>query len=90
VILTVNAVIDGDNARHRSGGYESSGNGGAMLLSGDPFLHQPDVALLLFVSAALGAQGGLQDVMQLNLISNTILHIEHAEAVYFRCNTRIV
>ena len=63
MILTINTVIDGDNARHRSSGYESSGNGGAAFLSGDSLLHQPDVALLLFVSATLGAKGGFQNVM---------------------------
>ena len=83
MILTINTVIDGDDARHCSSGYESSGDGGATFLSSDSLLHQPDVALLLFVSATLGAKGGFQNVMQLDLVSDTILHVEHAEVMYF-------
>ena len=63
MILTIDAVIDWDDTQHRSGGYESSGDGGATFLPGDPLLHQPDVALLLFIGAALGAQGSFQHVM---------------------------
>jgi hypothetical protein len=56
VIFTIDAVVDWDDPRHRSSGYESSGDGGTTFLSGDPLFHQPDIALLLLVGAALRAQ----------------------------------
>ena len=90
MVLTVDTVIDGDDARHRSSGYESSGDGGMTFLSSNSLLHQPDVALLLFISTMLGAKGGFQNMMQLDLVSNTILRVKHTEAMYFRRYAGIV
>ena len=56
---------------------------GAALLSCDSFLHKPDISLLLFDGVALRPQRGLENVMQLNLIGDTIFSIEDAEAMNF-------
>ena len=63
MILTIDTVINGNDMGHGGSGYQSSGDGGASFLPSDPLLHQPDVALLLFISATLGAEGGFQNVM---------------------------
>ena len=83
MILAINAMDNGEYVRHCGGGYEAGGDGGAVLLPCDPFLHQPDVSFLLFDSVVLRAQRGFEGVMQLNLIHNTIFCIKHVEVVNF-------
>ena len=90
MILTINPVIDRDDVRHRSGGYESGGDGSASFLPSDPLFHQPDITLLLFVSATLRAKGGFQNVMQFDLVGNAIFHVEHLKAMHFCCHAGIV
>ena len=90
MILTIDTVIDGEDTRHRSSGYESSGDSGATLLSGDSLLHQSNVAFLLLIGTTLGAEGGFQDMMQLDLIGNAIFCIKHMEAMYLHRYTRVV
>ena len=90
MVLTINPVIDGDDTGHCSSGYESGGDGGASFLPSDPLFHQPDVALLLFISVLLRAQGSFQHVMQFDLVSNTILRVQHSEAMHFCCHAGIV
>ena len=65
MIFTVDAVEDGEYMGHCSGSYEVGGDGRAVFLPCDPFLHQSDVSLLLFGGAALRTQGGFEDVVQL-------------------------
>ena len=55
VILTVDAMEDWEYAGHCGGGHEMGGNGSTVLLPCDPFLHQPDISLLLFGDATLRA-----------------------------------
>ena len=90
MVLTINPMIDGDDTRHRGRGYESSGDGSTSFLPSDPFFHQSDVALLLFISVMLRAKGGFQNVMQFDLVSNTILRVEHSETMHFRRHAGIV
>jgi hypothetical protein len=90
MILTINPVIDGDDTGHRSSGYESGRDGGASLLSSDPFFHQPDITFLLFIGATLGAEGSFQNVMQFDLVRDAILHVEHSEAMHLRRHAGIV
>ena len=75
VILTVNPVKDGDYPRHRCGCHEASRDGRTPLLSCDPFLHQPNISLLLFDSATLRTQGGFENVMQLDLICDMVFRV---------------
>ena len=83
MILTINAVENGEYLGHCGGGHKVSGNGCTTLLPCNPFLHQSDISLLLFNGAALGTQRGFEDVMQLDLICNSILCVKHAEAMHF-------
>ena len=66
VILTINAMENGEYARHCGSGYKAGGNGCTALLPCDPFLHQSDVPLLLFDGVALRTQRGFEDMMQLD------------------------
>ena len=90
MVLTIDTMIDGDDSRHGGRGYKSSGDGGTSLLPGNPLFHQPNIAFLLLVSTMLGAKGSLQNVVQLDLVSNTILHVQRAKAMYFGSHARVV
>ena len=90
MILTINTVEDGEYLRHRGGGHEAGGNGCTALLPCNSFLHQSDVPLLLFDGAALRTQRGFEDVMQFDLVCNSIFCVEHAEAMHFCCYARVV
>ena len=83
VILTINAVENGEYSGHRGGGHKAGGNGCTALLPCNPFLHQSDISLLLFDGAALRTQRGFEDVMQLDLICNLIFCVEHVEVMHF-------
>ena len=61
--------------RHRSSGYETSADGSTAFLSSDPFFHESGISLLLFDGAMLRAEGGFEDMVQLNLIGNAIFYI---------------
>ena len=90
MILTIDAVKDREYVRHRGGGYKAGGNSCTALLPCDPFLHQSDVLLLLFNGATLRTQRGLEDVMQLNLVCNSVLCVEHAETMHFCCHAGVI
>ena len=90
MILTIDAMEDGEDSGHCGGSYKVSRNSCTALLPCDAFLHQPDVSFLLFDGAMLRAQGGFEDMVQLDLIRHAILHIEHVEMMYLRHHTRVV
>ena len=74
-VLTINLMEDREKARHCSSGYEAGTNRSTAFLSSYPFLHELSVPLLLLDGATLGAKGGLEDMMQLNLIGNMVLSV---------------
>ena len=82
-VLTVDPMKDREYVRHHSSGYEAGGDSRTVFLSRNPLFHEPDVSFLLFDGAALRPQRGLEDMMQLDLIGDTILRVEHTEAMYF-------
>ena len=90
VIFTVDPVKNGDYPRHCGGGDETSHDGSATFLSRDPLFHQPYVAFVLFGSSTLGSQRGLQYMVQLDLIGDTVFSVEGTEPVYFGYDTRVI
>ena len=89
-VLTIDAMEDGDYARHRSSSYEAGQHSGMALLSCDSFFHQPDISLLLLDGAALRPQRSLKNVVQLDLVGYTIFGVENTEAVNFCCDTWVI
>ena len=90
IVPTIDPVENGDYPRHRGGGDEMSRDCSATFLSHDPLLHQPYVAFLLFGGSALWPQGGLQYMVQLDLIGDTVFSVEGAKSMHFGRNTRVV
>ena len=68
VILAIDAMEYREYMRHCSGSYKAGGDGHTAFLPCDSFLHQSDILLLLFGGMALRAQGGFEDMVQLDLI----------------------